>query len=80
MADHLNVVPAFEQDPGFVSKLRLLADMIENGEIIIEQFYFVAHGGVENPVYCTHDSGLTISEAVFLLEREKFRILSMAES
>ncbi len=67
--------------------LRNLLENIESGEIGVEQFYLIAqgdsrllpNGGVSEPMMRGYDSGLTIEQAVMMLEREKFRILCAAD-
>lgn len=56
--------------------LKHLVGRIEDGTFAPEGFYLIAHAGDEGMAV---DSGLTVNEAITMLEREKFRILCMAE-
>lgn len=74
------------QDVGVLQTLKDLVRDIEDGEISVETFYLVVFGdkravgsGVSEPMTINRDSGLTIEQAVTLLEREKFRILCAAD-
>ena len=66
-------VPRHESLP---DQLRQLAGDIENGSIKLESYYLIVEAAGDS---VASDSGLTISEAIFCLEREKFRILCMAQ-
>lgn len=59
--------------PSLLNALKRLVDLIEDGTLKAEGFYLITDAGL------SMDSGLTIEQAVTMLEREKFRILCMAE-
>jgi len=84
----MQVVPSgFRQDPGALESLKALVAEVEAGEISVETFYLAVYGSrrldrdgnVTEPLTRAYDSGLTIEQAVTLLEREKFRILCAAD-
>lgn len=83
----LKILPKQEQDEGVLETLKALVRDIEDGEISVETFYLIAlgdkrltyDGQVSEPMTVARDSGLTVNEAVTLLEREKFRILCAAD-
>lgn len=74
------------QDASVLAALKRLVAEIEAGEISIARFYFVAYGdkfldrngNVTEPFTVGYDSGLTIAEAIYLLEQENFRIMCAA--
>ena len=58
--------------------LKLLVAEIESGERIVEDFYLITdcNCGKETRSF---DNGLSLMQAITMLEREKFRLLCMSE-
>lgn len=62
--------------PDLAHALRGLVKRIEDGTLKVEGFYLIADCGEQA---LSFDNGLTATEAVMMLEREKFRVLCMLE-
>ncbi len=60
-------------EPNLLNALKGLGARIEDGTLEVEGFYLITDAGF------SVDSSLTIEQAITMLEREKFRILCMAE-
>ena len=58
--------------PNLIDALKKLIARIEDGTIEVESFYLITD-------QLSADNGLTVQQAICLLEREKFRILCMSE-
>lgn len=71
-------ISAEPKKPPLVEALQGLIERINNGTLELETFYLIAEadGGKERYSF---DNGLTGSEVITMLEREKFRILCMIE-
>jgi hypothetical protein len=60
------------EEPTLLNSLKAVIAAIESGELKAERFYLIVDGGTQSPSF---DSGLTASDAIVMLEREKFHIL-----
>jgi hypothetical protein len=58
--------------PNLLNALKMLVRRIEDGSLQVDSFYLITD-------QFSTDNGLTIQEAITMLEREKFRILCMSE-
>lgn len=66
-------ISAAPPTPNLLSALKRLVARIEDGTLKVDGFYLITDAGM------SIDNGLTIEQALTMLEREKFRILCMAE-
>lgn len=58
--------------------LRALLEKIESGKIVAEDWLFIYESGSKVSVMDTLDSGITLQQAVYMLEITKTHILSAA--
>lgn len=70
------VVGEAPKGPTLVDALKKMIERIEDGTLPVEGFYLIADCGTASHSF---DNGLTATEAVMMLEREKFRVLCMLE-
>ena len=65
------------EKPSLLGALRTLVGRIESGELDVERFYLIAECSSGK----THsfDNDLTASDAIVMLEREKFHILCVLQ-
>ncbi len=59
--------------PHLLSALKRLAARLEDGSLKVDGFYLITDAGM------SIDNGLSVEQALTMLEREKFRILCMSE-
>ena len=67
-----------QDDRVVLTLLKRLVTDIESGELTIEDFYLIIDSEAGKKTH-SFDNGLSLMQAITMLEREKFRILCMAE-
>lgn len=72
------IVDKVQDNNIILTLLKRLVAEIESGERSVEDFYLIAESEAGKKT-SSFDNGLTVMQAVMMLEREKFRILCATE-